>query len=128
MRHQKNKLLELRTWEKNKSIFIRQLLTNLVKNGKITTTEKRAEVLKSEANSFFSRLVRLSKTLDPKDAKRECDRYIKSVIYGKPEGQKVMAVYIPRYLAEWAKSTYVSDYKLWFRSGDAAAKILVKLI
>ena len=128
MRHQKNKLLELRTGEKNKAIFIRQLLTNLVKNGKITTTEKRAKVLKSEANAFFSRLVRLSKTLEPKDAKRECDRFIKSVIYGEAEGKKVMAVYVPKYIAEWAKSSYVADYKLGFRVGDAAAKILIKLI
>lgn len=128
MRHQNNKLLELRTGEKNKSIFIRQLLTNLIKNGKVTTTEKRAKVLKSEANAFFSRLVRLSKTLEAKDAKRECDRFIKSVVYGEAEGKKVMQVYVPKYIAEGAKSSYVADYKLWFRVGDAAAKILVKLI
>ncbi len=128
MRHKKNKLLELRTWEKNRSIFVRQLLTNLIKNGKVTTTEKRAKVLKSEANAFFSRLVRLSKTLEAKDAKRECDRYIKSLVYWENEGKKVMSEYLPRYLAEWAKTSYVTNYKLWFRAWDAAAKILVKLI
>ena len=100
----------------------------MVKNGKITTTGKRAKVLKSEANAFFSRLVRLSKTLAPKDAKRECDRFIKSVIYGEAEGKKVMEVYMPRYVAEGAKSSYVVNYKLGFRVGDAAAKILMKLI
>lgn len=75
-------------------------MTNLIKNGKIVTTEKRAKVLKSEANFFFSRLVRLAKTLEPKDAKRESDRFIKSIIYGEAEGKKVMTDYLPKYTAE----------------------------
>jgi ribosomal protein L17 len=100
MRHQNNKLLELRTGEKTKSVFIRQLLTNLIKNGKIVTTAKRAKVLKAEANFFFARLVRLSKTLEAKDAKRECDRFVKSIIYGEAEGKMAVSVYLPRYIAE----------------------------
>lgn len=127
MRHQNSKLLELDTGNQKQSIFVRQLLTNLVKNGKVTTTGKRAKVLKAEANVFFSRLVRLYKTLEPKDARREAIRFITSVIYGDA-GKKVLEEILPRYLAEWAKSTYIADYKLWFRKGDAAAKILLKLI
>lgn len=72
--------------------------------------------------------MRLYKTLEAKDAKREAIRYIKSVVYGEAEGKKVMEVYVPKYIAEWAKSSYVADYKLGFRVGDAAAKILLKLI
>ena len=128
MRHQNSKMLELSTGDVKTSIFVRQLLTNLVRTGKVTTTSKRAKILKSEANAFFARLVRLHKTLEPKDAKRECIRFVKSVIYGEAEGKKVLATWLPKYLAEGAKSSYVVDYKLGFRVGDAAAKILVKLI
>ena len=128
MRHKNNKLLELDTWDKKYSVFVRQLLTNLVRTGSITTTKKRAKVLKSEANVFFSRLVRLYKTLEVKDARRESIRYVKSVIYGEAEGKKVLATLLPKYIEEWAKSSYVADYKLGFRAGDAAEKILVRLI
>ena len=103
-------------------------MTNLVRTGAITTTKKRAKVLKSEANVFFSRLVRLYKTLEEKDARRESIRYVKSIIYGEAEGKKVLATILPKYLEAGAKSSYVADYKLGFRSGDAAEKILIKLI
>jgi len=74
------------------------LLTNLVKNGKTTTTPKRAKVLKAEADTFFANLVRMSKKLEEKDARRECIRYIKSQIYGEPEGKKVLNVLLPKYM------------------------------
>ncbi len=121
-------MLELDTGVKKRQIFVRQMLTNLVKNGKTTTTPKRAKVLKSEVDSFFSNLVRLSKKLDEKDAKRECIRYIKSIIFGEAEGKKVLNVLLPKYLESWATSSFVADYKLWFRVGDGVQKILLKLL
>jgi hypothetical protein len=51
----------------------------------MTTTSKRAKVLKSEADSFFSRLIRMMNKYEEKDAKRECIRYVKSVLFGKEE-------------------------------------------
>ena len=128
MRHKHNQLLELATGDKKFSVFVRQLLTNLVRNGKVTTTEKRAKILKSEANAFFARLVRLHNTLEAKDARRESVRYIQSVIYGEAEGKRVLDVILPKYTASDAPKSYVADYKLGYRVGDAAAKILVKLI
>jgi ribosomal protein L17 len=98
MRHKKNKMLELHTGAKKKDVFVRQLLTNLIKNGKTTTTPKRAKVLKSEIDSFFANLVRMSKKLKEKDAKRECIRYIKSIIFGEAEGKKVLNVLLPKYI------------------------------
>ena len=85
MRHKKNQLLELSTGDKKKSIFIRLLLTNLIRNGKVTTTSKRAKILKSQADSFFAKLVKMMKDLGEKDGRRECIRYIKSVVYGEAE-------------------------------------------
>ncbi len=128
MRHQHNKLLELSTWDKKYSVFVRQLLTNLVRTGKVTTTSKRAKILKAEANEFFSRLLRIYRNYEAKDAKREAIRYIKSTIYGEEEGKKVLNTWLPKYLAEGAPKSFVADYKLGYRVGDAAAKILLKLI
>ena len=112
MRHQNNKMLELDTGAKKKDIFVRQLLTNLIKNGKTTTTPKRAKVLKAEVDSFFARLIKLHNTLDPKDATRESIRCIKSIIYGEAEGKKVLNILLPKYISAGAKSSFVADYKL----------------
>lgn len=87
-------------------------MTNLVKNGKTTTTPKRAKVLKAEVDSFFARLVKITKTLDEKSARRECIRFIKSEIYGEAEGKKVLNVLLPKYIADGATSSFVADYKL----------------
>jgi ribosomal protein L17 len=107
---------------------VRQLLTNLIRNGKITTTGKRAKVLKSEANAFFSRLLRIYRENEAKDARRESIRYVKSVIYGEPEGKKVLEKILPKYQAEGAPKSFVADYKIGYRPGDAAEKILLKLL
>jgi len=128
MRHKDNKKLELHTGAKKRQIFVRQLLTNLIKNGKTTTTPKRAKVLKSEIDYFFANLVRLSKKLNEKDAKRECIRYIKSVIFGEAEGKKVLNVLLPKYIESGSTSSFVADYKLGFRVGDGVQKILLKLL
>ncbi|EKD24737.1 MAG: hypothetical protein ACD_80C00167G0035 [uncultured bacterium (gcode 4)] len=128
MRHKKNKLLELHTGAKKRDVFVRQLLSNLVKNGKTTTTPKRAKVLKSEIDSFFANLVKMSKKLDPKDAKRETIRYIKSKIFGEAEGKKVLNVLLPKYMESGSTSSFVADYKLGFRVGDGVQKILLKLL
>ncbi len=128
MRHKKNRLHELHTWAKKKDVFVRQLLTNLIKNGKTTTTPKRAAVLKSEVNSFFAHLVKLSKKLEEKDAKRECIRHIKSKIYGEPEGKKVLNTLLPKYIESWATTGFVADYKLGHRVGDGVQKIMLKLL
>jgi ribosomal protein L17 len=61
------------------------MLTNLVKNGKVTTTSKRAAVLKAEADELISRLVTNTEKYEEKDAKRENIRLIKSVIYSEAE-------------------------------------------
>jgi len=128
MRHKDNKMLELHTGAKKRQIFVRQLLTNIIKNGKTTTTPKRAKVLKSEIDSFFANLVKMNKKLSEKDAKRESIRYIKSIIFGEAEGKKVLNVLLPKYIADWATSSFVADYKLGFRVGDGVQKILLKLI
>ena len=129
MHHRKNKLLEINTGAKSKPVFIRQLLTNLVRNGKITTTSKRAMVLKSYADHFFARLVENTVTYkDEKAARRENIRYITSEIFSEPEGKKALNVLLPKYVEAGKKSGFVASYKLGYRVGDGAEKVLLKLV
>jgi ribosomal protein L17 len=128
MRHQKKRLLKINTWVKTRAVYLRVLLTNLVKNWKLTTTQKRAKVVKWEIDSFFSKLLEITARFkDEKDARRECIRYITSIIYGD-EWKKVLDTYLPKYIQEWRKTGFVASYNLGFRVGDAAPKVLLKLL
>ena len=126
MQHRKNTLLEINTGVKSKWVYIRQMLTNLVKNGKVTTTSKRAAVLKSEADSLISRLISNTKKYSEADARRENIRLIKSIIYSEAEGKKLLNDLLPKYVESNKKSWFVCTYKLWYRLWDGAEKILVK--
>jgi len=120
--------LKINTWVKTRAVYLRVLLTNLVKNGKLTTTQKRAKVIKAEADSFFSKLLEITARFEnEKDARRECIRYITSIIYGD-EGKKVIDTLLPKYIQEGRKTGFVALYNLWFRTGDAAPKVLLKLL
>jgi len=121
-------MLELHTWAKKRQIFVRQLLTNLIKNGKTTTTPKRAKVLKAEVDSFFATLIKMTKKLEEKDAKRECIRLIKATIFGEAEGKKVLNILLPKYKESGATTSFVADYKLGFRVGDGVQKVMLKLL
>ncbi len=121
-------MLELHTGAKKRDIFVRQLLTNLIKNGKTTTTPKRAKVLKAEIDTFFADLVKMNKKLEAKDAKRESIRYIKARIFGEDEGKKVLNVLLPKYIESGSTSSFVADYKLGYRVGDGVQKVMLKLI
>ena len=128
MRHRINKLKQLNTWAKKKDVFIRNLLTSLVKSGRVSTTPKRAKVLKAEADSFFAKLVKIyNRYNEESDSRRECIRIIKATIYGEDEGKKVMNELLPKYIANKNKS-FVASYKIWFRKGDAAPITMLELI
>lgn len=129
MRHQKNRLLKIDTGVKKKSVYIRVLLTNFVKHGKLSTTQKRAKVIKAETDHFFSKLLEImGRYSDEKEAKREAIRYVGAHIYGEPEGKLIVDTLLPRFLKEGRKTGFVGSYNLGFRSGDAAPKVLLKLL
>ena len=127
MRHQQNKLLELNTGAKSKWVFIRMQLSSLIRAWKITTTPKRAKVLKAFTDEFFSRLLSFDAKYDEKATKREAIKYVKSVVYGEEEWKKVIETLLPKYREEKRASGFTTSYKLGFRVGDAAAKIMLKL-
>lgn len=127
MKHRKNTLLEINTGVKSKWVYIRQMITNLIRNGKVTTTSKRAAVLKSEADTLIGRLVSNTQKYSEADAKRENIRLIKSVIYSEAEGKKLLNDLLPKFVESGKKSGFICTYKLGYRLGDGAEKILVKL-
>ena len=127
MQHRKNALLEINTGVTSKWVYIRQMLTNLVRNGQVTTTSKRAAVLKAEADALIGRLINNTKNYSEADAKRENIRLIKSVIYSEAEGKKLLNDLLPKYVESGKMSGFVCNYKLGYRLGDGAEKILVKL-
>lgn len=127
MQHRKNNLLEIKTGPKSKPVFLRQLLTNLVKNWKITTTSKRALALKSYADGFFASLVGNVQSYDEKDARRENIKLVKSEIFGEPEWKKVIDTLLPKFIESGKKSGFITVFKLWYRVWDGAEKVLLKL-
>ena len=127
MQHRKNALLEINTGVKSKWVYIRQMLTNLVKNWRVSTTSKRAAVLKAEADALIARLITNTTNYSEADAKRENIRLVKSVIYSEAEGKKLLNDLLPKYVESGKKSGFVCTYKLWYRLWDGAEKVLVKL-
>lgn len=128
MRHKHKRILELNTGTIKTSTVVRNMLTNLIENGKMQTTSKRSRVLKAFADSFFARLVRIQKTKEPADARRESIRYISSVVFGDTAGKKVLDEILPRFVEEGHTTWFVTNYKLWFRPWDGAEKVLVTLV
>jgi ribosomal protein L17 len=127
MRHKYNKLLQVNTGAKSKSVFMRMQLSSLLRAGKLTTTPKRAKVLKMYTDEFFSTLLNISAKYEEKDATREAIRFVKSVVFGDAEGKKVIETLLPKYKEENRKSGFTTEFKLGYRVGDASQKIMLKL-
>lgn len=128
MRHNKKKLNKLKSGVQKKQNLIRNMATSLIKNGEIVTTYKKGQVLKSEIDSLLARMVRMFDNYETdKDVRREAMRAAKDFIYTDSEGKKIVNELLPRYKEEDKKSGFVTYYKLWFRKGDGAEKVLVRL-
>lgn len=127
MRHKYNKLLQVNTGAKSKSVFMRMQLSSLLRAGKLTTTPKRAKILKMYTDEFFSTLLNISAKYEEKDATREAIRFVKSVVFGEAEGKKVIETLLPKYKEENRKSGFTTEFKLGYRVGDASQKIMLKL-
>ena len=114
MRHRINKLKQLNTGAKKKNVFVRNLLTSFVKTGRITTTPKRAKVLKAETDAFFSKLVKTySRYNTEAESKRECIKIVKATILGS--WRQKLFEWLPKYLWGDKRTSYVMSYKLGVR-------------
>jgi len=120
--------MELRTGAQKQSNVVRNLMTSLVTHGTITTTPKRAKVLKSHADSFFAGLVSLYNNNEATHAKREAIRITRSILYTDEAGKKVLNDLVPNWIQSNKKTGFVMDLKLGARAGDACEKVLVRII
>lgn len=130
MNHKKNKLIQLNTGQfQTRSNVMRSMLTNLVRSGQMITTPKRAKVLKAYADSFFSRLVNTyTRYENSSDGLREAIRLVKQTIFTEAEWKKIIADLLPKFQSENKDSSFVANYKLWYRKWDGVESILVKII
>ncbi len=128
MRHKHKRILELNTGQVKTTTVLRNMLTSLVINWKMVTTSKRSRVLKSFTDKFFARLVRIQSSYDAKDAKRESDKFVGSVLYSEEAGKKVVNELLPKFIEDGISTSFVTNYKMWFRPWDGAEKVLVSLV
>lgn len=128
MRHRKNKLLKIRGSVQSRDLTMRTMLTNLVRYGHLTTTEKKAKVLVAYADNFFARLVSMNNTLDATTAQRESIRLVKSRVYGNDEGKKVIREIVPTLLTKKVNSGFFTSVKLGKRIGDAAEQVRIEFV
>ncbi len=128
MRHRKNKLLKIRGSVQSRDLTMRTMLTNLVRYGHLTTTEKKAKVLVAYADNFFAKLVSMNNTLDESTAQRETIRWVKARVYGNDEGKKVIRELVPSLLTKKVNSGFFTSVKLGKRIGDAAEQVRIEFV
>lgn len=103
-------------------------MTSLVTHGQIVTTPKRAAVLKSWADSFFSQMVRFWSRYEEADATRQAIRLAKKTLFTDVAGKKAVSELTPKYKQSGKKSGFVANYKTTPRMGDGSQQVLVKLL
>jgi ribosomal protein L17 len=82
MRKRYNRLLELNTGIQKKSNVLRNLITSFLEHKRITTTPKRAKVLRFEMDKLLSKLVKTYNRYDNKDESlREVKRILTKNVY-----------------------------------------------
>lgn len=129
MRHRYNKLLELSTWIQKKWNVVRNLITSLLREKRITTTPKRAKVLRYETEKLFAKLVRTYNSYENKeDSLREVKRILDKVVFDKKLINTTLEEKLLPYLEEKRTSWFVRNYRVWIRSWDSVEKIMVELI
>ena len=130
MRHHYNRFLDINSGVQKKSNLIRNLITSLIENKRVTTTPKRAKVLRYEAEKLFAKLVKTYNRFENKDdAIREVKKILLANTFG---GDKIVNKAIDdklmQYIQENRKSWFARLYRVGVRKGDNVEKIMVELI
>ena len=129
MRHHYNRLLQLKTGVQKKTNVLRNLITSLFREKRITTTPKRAKVLKYEIEKLFAKLVRTYKRYENKeDSLREVKRILTAIVYDKAVIDEIIESKLLPYVEENRVSWFARNYKVGVRKGDAVEKIMVELV
>ena len=130
MRHHYNRFLEVNSGVQKKSNLIRNMLTSLIEHKRVTTTPKKAKVLKYEAEKLFAKLVKTYNRFDNKDdALREVKRILLANTFG---GDKIVNKAINdklmQYVQENRRSGFARLYRVGMRKWDNVEKVMVELI
>jgi len=130
MRHHYNRFLDINSGVQKKSNLIRNLITSLIENKRVTTTPKRAKVLRYEAEKLFAKLVKTYNRFENKDdAIREVKKILLANTFG---GDKIVNKAIEdklmQYIQENRKSWFARLYRVGIRKGDNVEKVMVELI
>jgi len=129
MRKRYNRLLELNTGIQKKSNVLRNLITSFLEHKRITTTPKRAKVLRFEMDKLLSKLVRTYNRYDNKEESlREVKRILTKIVYKDNLINDIVDNKILTYVEENRVSWFTRIYRVWVRSGDAVEKVMVELI
>lgn len=129
MRHRYNRLLELKTWVQKKENVLKNLITSLLQHKRVTTTPKRAKVLKHETEKLFAKLVRTYNRNSEKEASlREVKRVLWIAIYDQKLVDSIIEEKLLWYIKENKTSWFVRNYKVWYRQGDAVEKTMIELV
>lgn len=129
MRHRYNRLLELNTWVQKKDNVLKNLITSLLKNKRVTTTPKRAKVLKHETEKLFAKLVRTyNRNTEKEVSMREVKRILWIAIYDQELVNSIIEDKFMWYIKDKRNSWFVRNYKVWYRKGDAVEKTMIELV
>ena len=113
MRHRKKRVFELRGGAQKYENVVRNLITALIREGKVTTTQKRGKVLVAEMEKFIGDLLKVDRLYeDQKDRQREAIRRIKRVVFGEAEGKKMLNELLPQIRQTGRTSGFVRLLKL----------------
>jgi len=130
MRHHYNRFLEVNSGVQKKSNLVRNMLTSLIEHKRVTTSPKKAKVLRYEAEKLFAKLVRTYNRFENKeDALREVKKILLANTFG---GDKIVNKAIDdklmQYIQENRKSWFARLYRVGVRKGDNVEKVMVELI
>jgi large subunit ribosomal protein L17 len=129
MRKRYNRLLELNTGIQKKSNVLRNLITSFLEHKRITTTPKRAKVLRFEIEKLLSKLVKTYNRYDNKEESlREVKRVLIKIVYKKDLIDSIIEDKLLSYIEEGKVSWFTRIYRVWVRNGDAVEKVMVELI
>lgn len=129
MRHRYNRFLEVSTGIQKKDNVVRNMITSLLKEKRITTTPKKARVLAYETEKLFAKLVKTYKRYkNEEDALREVSRILASVVFDKNIISSIIDDKLKLYLQENRASGFTRKYRIGIRKWDSVEKFMVELI
>ncbi|NLS78326.1 MAG: 50S ribosomal protein L17 [Chloroflexi bacterium] len=108
----------------HRTAMFRNLITELFRHGRITTTEAKAKAIRADAEQ----LITVAKSVDPENAatRVHARREVAKVLYDKDVAIKLLQDIAPKFSER--KGGYTRLLKLGPRQGDNAPMVLLELV